>query len=79
MSEIEKLKPCPFCGGEAEVRKFTETKFFVQCFFVQCKSCLIGTTFKSEHEAVKVWNRRYTVFSKLKKVVREWLKNWLKD
>ena len=69
----DELKPCPFCGGEAEVRKFTETKFFVQCFFVQCKSCLIGTTFKSEHEAVKVWNRRYTVLFRVKQVIKQWL------
>ena len=60
----DELKPCPFCGGEAEVRKFTETKYFVQCFFVQCKSCLIGSTFTSEQLAVDAWNRRISNESK---------------
>ena len=75
MSEIEKLKRCPFCGGQAEVREFTAT-----LIFVQCKSCLAGTTaFPTADEAVIVWNKRWTFSKMLKKVVREWLKNFLKD
>lgn len=65
----EELKPCPFCGGEAEVRMFTAT-----LIFVQCKNCLAGSTaFNSEDEAVKVWNRRYTVLFRVKKVIKKWL------
>lgn len=65
----ENLKPCPFCGGEAEVRMFTSTMIFVQC-----QSCLAGTSgFDSEHEAVKVWNRRYTVVSRVRRVIKKWL------
>ena len=66
---MNELKPCPFCGGEAEVRKYTAT-----LIFVQCKSCLAGSTaFTSEHEAVKVWNSRYTVLFRVKQVIKKWL------
>ena len=66
---MSELKPCPFCGGKAEVRMFTST-----LIFVQCKSCLSGTSaFSSEHEAVKVWNRRYTVLFRVKQVIKQWL------
>ena len=69
------LKPCPFCGGKAEVRMFTAT-----LVFVQCQSCLAGTSgFKSKYEAVKVWTRRYTVLSMARQVKRKWLKNFLQD
>ena len=75
MLMIEKIKRCPFCGGQAEVREFTAT-----LIFVQCKSCLAGTTaFPTGEEAVAAWNKRWTLSKKLRKVVREWLKNFLKD
>ena len=75
MSEIEKLKRCPFCGGQAEVRKFTSTMIFVQC-----KNCLAGSTaFPTDEEAVTAWNKRWRLSSRVRKVVREWLKNFLKD
>lgn len=55
-----KLKPCPFCGGEAE---------FIQediagLYAVNCKECKCRTPFQfnfgegSEKKALKVWNRR---------------------
>lgn len=75
MLVIEKLKRCPFCGGQAEVRKFTSTMIFVQC-----QDCLAGSTaFPTGEEAVAAWSKRWTFSKKLKKVVREWLKNFLKD
>ncbi len=58
----EELKPCPFCGGKAEVRMFSPT-----VMIVQCKSCLATTfAFDSEHEAVKSWNRRYSGWFRVK-------------
>ena len=71
----EKLKPCPFCGGEAELRIYS-----AELQFVQCVSCLASSTaFHTGDEAVTAWNKRWTFYSRLRKVVREWLKNWLKD
>ena len=52
---MSELKPCPFCGGEAEF------SIFDNICNVVCKECRIGTRYEhvSEHEkAVKAWNRR---------------------
>ena len=57
----EKLKPCPFCGGEA----YTEgDKVKLQdgfgFWFVACKNqcgVMLGY-FNTENEAIKKWNRR---------------------
>ena len=51
----EKLKPCPFCGGEAEL----EDNLVGFKFTVQCKECFSMTDgyFTSE-EAIAAWNRR---------------------
>lgn len=51
-----KIKPCPFCGGEAIVEK-TDVAFFR----VRCKECAcdIGRHwFMVEDKAIEAWNRR---------------------
>ena len=48
-----KLKPCPFCGGEAEC-----IDFFPH-FLVKCKNCGANTGFCSNApDAIKDWNKR---------------------
>lgn len=58
MSNTE-LKPCPFCGGEAENFE-DDGNFGVRC----CNSACIGNDleprYSSEHFAIKGWNRRAT-------------------
>lgn len=39
MTQLEPLKPCPFCGGEAELQIDHEDKSAM----VQCKQCFNGT------------------------------------
>lgn len=58
----EKLKYCPFCGGNAELRYSDE----FGCL-VQCKNCDMGTHngFNNkysgyEKRAIDFWNTRYT-------------------
>ena len=52
MPDVE-LKPCPFCGGEAER---------IECLsgvFVQCHKCRVSTSVSSSRGvATRTWNRR---------------------
>ena len=50
------LKPCPFCGGEATVKKDNFGNVRVGC--TKCP-CDIGRSwFTTKREAVRAWNRR---------------------
>ncbi len=58
---MDKLKPCPFCGGEAEIQcfeclfeSFEGRRYAVECKFCSCSLEL----FETEEEAVEAWNRR---------------------
>ena len=65
------LKPCPFCGGEAEYDYCISRKKCITLTKVRCKTCNAGTkvfpcedehgnSFESyaEHSAADAWNRR---------------------
>ena len=59
------LKPCPFCGGEAEIvphKFFSEIlkAWMVDCYGVECKNChTSGYQFwGTEAHAIAAWNRR---------------------
>lgn len=49
------LKPCPFCGGEAEIE--CETHGF-KVYTVSCRLCDLHAAGMSEEVAVMAWNRR---------------------
>ena len=53
------LKPCPFCGGEANV---IEHRFhgLDSSYGVRCKECKAETHqfYESEEKAIEAWNRR---------------------
>ena len=55
----EKLKPCPFCGGEAELK---DTSGFI---VVKCESCgvesgmvKVSAEYCANDKATESWNRR---------------------
>lgn len=55
---MTELKPCPFCGGEAEYRaaKYVRTVFKHS---VVCLECFASVPPKaSEQEAIEAWNTR---------------------
>lgn len=51
----EKLLPCPFCGGEAEIKKRGNSI----CHFVaKCKMCRAEMKGTIADQALAAWNRR---------------------
>lgn len=55
------LKPCPFCGGEAELRKWRRWLDFQKVMCIN-RDCIIyhadDKWYKTEAEAIEAWNRR---------------------
>lgn len=65
----DELKPCPFCGGEAELRFFNNGSSF--SYRVECLNCtaMVGRRFAEystnrtfwfgiKQEAIEAWNQR---------------------
>ena len=53
----ETLKPCPFCGGEAEVED-CRYGYYVSC---QSPTCLVSPEtgdYETKASAIVAWNRR---------------------
>lgn len=61
MSEI-KLKPCPFCGGEAHKRiafPVDSDGMEMNMYIVECENCDIGfSRLWDEEEVIEAWNTR---------------------
>lgn len=53
----EKLKPCPFCGGEAELVRNSSGSYFVRCTDRQC-AARTRLFHENENGARASWNRR---------------------
>lgn len=55
----EKLKPCPFCGGEATyIKKINDIKSYIGCSNASCIA--EPFSFLVDEAAIKAWNRRVT-------------------
>ena len=48
------LKPCPFCGGKAELFNSYDGYHCVQCTVCYCSTL----NFRKEQTAINFWNRR---------------------
>ena len=59
MKDVIDLKPCPFCGGEAQMQ-YHEFDGYERTYGVICVDCMVqfDTFFLLEEEAVKAWNSR---------------------
>lgn len=64
MIETE-LKPCPFCGGTAEIRITVKNRIEEQrkdrAHLIMCRKCRAssGSEFDKD-KAIEKWNRRYS-------------------
>ena len=56
----EKLKSCPFCGGEVELFKMvSESDKELECWYAICKECAVQTrNCSTKAEVSQAWNRR---------------------
>ena len=54
----DKLLPCPFCGGEAELRNAHKESWYVLCVGDECPVLPDSTFKKTKAEAVAAWNTR---------------------
>lgn len=70
-----KLKPCPFCGGEAILAENANSEELL----VECCNCYAHTgLYCSEQEAIDAWNRRvsppFTLdeLDAIRRNVRDW-------
>lgn len=57
------LKPCPFCGGEAELTgRYIKGGANNYQYFIRCKRCKARpqayNTFRKSERAIEEWNRR---------------------
>lgn len=60
----EKLKPCPFCGGEASPKLAPYIGGGGCGYIVDCNECWSKTGYYSQAaEAIDAWNRRTTLGS----------------
>ena len=50
------LRPCPFCGGEAQIDKAPRGSY--QAYCSHCSTIQMGVFYNTESEAVAAWNRR---------------------
>jgi hypothetical protein len=53
------IKPCPFCGGRAEVQAGGFGERYVKCMNENCGAGLDGGIwFRTDSEAIEKWNKR---------------------
>lgn len=51
----EKIKRCPFCGGEAKV-VLSGWNYGIEC--TECAGSLLPVRYQSKESAIAAWNRR---------------------
>ena len=63
---MEKLKPCPFCGGEAELRMIGDMRYLLVYSCKDCRKTPLrgGDARSTERDARKIWNRRVEAWNR---------------
>ena len=59
---MSELKPCPFCGREAEMKTFVSVRlrlWKMVGYFAECSVCKNKTAMSlDERDVINAWNRR---------------------
>ena len=56
---MDELKPCPFCGGEADCNNAGFLKNGKPMWAVECLNCgMVTAFFYTDSEAIEAWNKR---------------------
>lgn len=63
------LKPCPFCGGEAEIRPFANPEYY---FSVNCKNCRVGISFLHQNCFDKSKTSKENAEINIQKTIEAW-------
>lgn len=65
MIMTERIKRCPFCGGEAIINVIPPHKHFLCNLpdyhggaFIECTNCTCAISADTEEQAIEAWNRR---------------------
>lgn len=56
MRMSKELRPCPFCGLQARIRKINDKHYAVTCIM----NCA-GTKITTKEKAIEIWNKRAIV------------------
>lgn len=60
---MDKLKPCPFCGGEAYIQSLPTARK-TKIYSVKCRCGVMFRFMDRKYKAIEAWNRRATDVSK---------------
>jgi len=54
----DELKPCPFCGSKAEIKRYDCSLTYVKCSNNKClvEPCTVFC--RSREQAIRIWNTR---------------------
>ena len=61
-----KLLPCPFCGGEAEIKRYGDRR---QSTIYACTMCGCKLETGEEWDHGADWNRRYNINEEIQKEI----------
>ena len=72
VSNLEALRPCPFCGGKAKVYSISRHTWRATCNALDC--CHLMHDWETPEEAIAGWNRRVLPESELQAAVNAFKK-----
>lgn len=70
MTETVELRPCPFCGGEADI-VYPEWASWASFVVIRCSRCNASISCDKTSDVIKKWNRRPDHFRDTTKKVPE--------